>query len=137
MTNYRNIFTYKDVKYHSESYEDSNSEVIYQDCFILNNVKNVNAGDKVNKICIDYTLYGCNENGVVIYEEPLIDLGGSFNLESKHNFHNMFTYDFESNNYNLTNFEFYNCKMMIDAGDMKKDMHFEKIFVKIEIVTIK
>ncbi len=134
MSNYRNIFTYKDIKYHSESEEDNNSEVIYNDCFILISVKNFKAGDKFNKICINYTLYGCNENGVVIYEEPMIDLSAS--SWSKNNFHNMFTYEYESNNYNLTNFEFYNCKMMINAGDMKKDMYFEKIFVKIEIITL-
>ena len=134
MTNYRNIFTYKDIKYYSDNLDNLNSEVCYLDCNIVNSVNNFKAGTKLDKIYINYILYGCDERGVVIYEEPMIDLRTSESMQDS-NFNDMFMYECEINNYNLTNYEFYNCKMLIDAGDMKKNTLFEKIFVKIEIIS--
>lgn len=134
MNNYRNIFTYNDILYFSDDINNLNSEVCYLDCNIVNSVKNLKSGTKIDKIYINYTLYGCNSNGIVIYEEPMIDLRTSKSDQTVNNFNDMFLYEYENNNYNLTNYEFYNCKMLIDAGDMKKNTLFHKILVKIEII---
>ena len=51
-------------------------------------------------------------------------------------FHSFFSYKRETYNGNLTNFEFNNCKMLVDIGDIKEGMEFKNIIVSVEIIPL-
>jgi hypothetical protein len=139
MNSYRGIFTYNDILYY-DSYNESddtyNSEVIYLDCCMINNVPSSGllAGSKYSKIVINYRLHCNNYFMNSIINEYTIDLSTE---DSPPNvFHSLFSYKINNPNGNLTNFEFNDCTMLVDIGDIKEGMKFKNIIVSVEIIPL-
>ena len=139
MNSYRGIFTYNDILYYDSYNEDDdtyNGEVIYIDCCILNDLPRdgLVAGSKYSKIVINYRLHCNNELMSSIINEYTIDL--STEDPPPDVFHSFFSYKTNKPNGNLTNFEFNNCTMLVDIGDIKEGMEFKNIIVTVEIIPL-
>jgi hypothetical protein len=139
MNNYRGIFTYNKILYYDSYNEEDdtyNSEVIYVDCCMLRDVptSNLVADAKYSKIVINYRLHANNDLMSSIINEYTLDLTTEESPPDV--FHSFFSYKKEPYNGNLTNFEFNNCKMLVDIGDIKEGMEFKNIIVSVEIIPL-